>query len=537
VVKIDFSHEKELYQPRLAPLIRVSGQVGLALLALFSPIAGDNRFLLAGVLLFLSLPTAIVLNVHFKAGRNGWVEPLFDLLLVVTLIHFVPNVWHIALCIALMIALAPSVSLHPKSYLIYSLFAAILICGLSFAAWIHNVEGWFLPIAAVTVVYPSVIYYAHWQVRRADELRERSHLLRGITQLAGSVAHDFNNVLTGVSGYAELALHDLPPDHPAAKSLTEVVNGASRASLLCGQLLTFAGRNVKSHQSVNLSEELVMIANLLQPVISKGVEISIKHNDGNLFVQGDRSQLQQVIMNVILNAGEATTTTPSTIELSLSQEERSDGAWAVLQISDQGCGISQQSLDKIFDPFYTTKERGHGLGLASALRIMEVHGGKIAVNSTVGRGTQVKLSLPLSEHVTPSVSPTATSTTRHKGKVLVVDDEEAVRAVASGLLKHLDYDVVEANNAYDAIDIYRAHQATCIAILLDLSMPGKDGWACLADLRRINKDVPVIICSGYNPEQTQAENPTDPHLAFLSKPFRKADLDEVLNTLLPASPA
>ncbi len=431
-----------------------------------------------------------------------------------------------------MVALAPSVSLHPKSYLIYGGFAAFLLGGLSFAAWVHNVDGWVVPIAVVAALYPSVIYYAHWQVRRADELRARSHLLQGITQLAGSVAHDFNNVLTGVSGYAELALHDLPPDHPAAKSLNEVINGANRASLLCGQLLTFAGRNVKTLQTINLSEELEMIAGLLQPVVPKGVHLKIVDCPADIYVKGDRSQLQQVVMNIIINAGEATTQTPTDIELTLHQESDGQQQWAVLEVADRGSGIPQHALEKIFDPFFTTKERGHGLGLASALRIMEAHEGTIEVDSDIGKGTTVSLRIPSMAPPKPQAAIVKEAIPPKRGQILVVDDEAAVREVASGLLQHLNYDVVQASDGFAAIDIYKAHQATCIAILLDLSMPGKDGWSCLADLRKINHDIPVIICSGYDPEGSAPDSHKDPNVSYLSKPFRKDDLDRVLTGIL-----
>ena len=527
--------------PKWLLLFRLLAQFLIAVCALALPAMGDNRFLLAAILLCVTIPGAVVIHLRFQFPRKGWIEPLFDLCLVVILIHFVPQLWHAALCIALMVALAPSVSLHPRGSIIYAGYGVFLVSGLGLAAWLYDVDNWFLPLLGVVITYPSLIFYSHWQVQRANELRERSQLLQGITQLAGSVAHDFNNVLTGVSGYAELALHDLPDPHPARDSLNEVINGVSRASLLSNQLLSFAGREVHSQARINLGEEVLLIADLLQAVVPRGVTIKTSVPANDMYVRADQSQLQQVIMNIILNAGEATTQTPSSIDLTLSETVWQGEPSAILSITDQGIGIPEQTVNRIFDPFFTTKPRGHGLGLASVMRIMEHQKGSVEVASKLGEGSTFTLRWPLDKAATESHDRVHTDTfnslEEKQGQILVVDDEPAVREVAAGLLRHLDFSVVQATNADQAIELYRAHQATCIAILLDLSMPGKDGWACLQDLREIDQNVPVIICSGYDPQASGPQQRDDPKLAFLSKPFSQADLAGTLSRLLnPATP-
>ncbi len=515
----------------LIMLFRVAGQIAIAVLALLFPEVGEQRHLLAGVLLLVCVPLTIVLNTRFRGSDSAWVEPLFDLVLVVVLVHFVPDVWIVALCIGLMVALAPSVSLHPRSYRIYGLFALILVGGMSFAAVVHGVDDWLLPLLAVAAIYPSVVFYAHWQVRRADALRERSQLLQSMTHLAGSVAHDFNNVLAGVTGHAELALADLPDDHPASAAVQEVINGASRASLLCGQLLSFS-KLVPGSQRLDLKKELAMLVGLLEPVVPKGVQLEVETCDAELWVNADRSQLQQVIMNVILNAGEACAHPPAVVSLSSAEVMRDGIKWVEIVARDSGDGIAAEDLDRVFDPFYTTKEKGHGLGLAGARRIMRAHGGEIELSSQVGIGTTVTLRLPLAPPgEEPTLAENATLSRGDGGLVMIVDDESSVREVVTGLLARMDYRCVGVENGQEAVDLFRERGDEMAAVMLDLKMPGMDGWRCLELLREIRADIPILVCSGYDPEDRELGS-LPPNVRFLSKPFRSADLQAALEEVV-----
>ncbi len=516
----------------LIMLFRIAGQICIALLALLFPEVGQHRYLLAGVLLLVCVPLTIFLNARFRDSDAGWVEPLFDLVLVVVLVHFVPDVWMVALCIGLMVALAPSVSLHPLSYRIYGLFAVILIGGMALAASAHGVDDWLLPLLAVAAIYPSVVFYAHWQVRRADALRERSQLLQSMTHLAGSVAHDFNNVLAGVTGHAELALAELPDDHPANAAVREVINGASRASLLCGQLLSFS-KLVPGSQQLDLKQEIRTLVGLLEPVVPKGVRIEFEQSPSDVWVHADRSQLQQVIMNVILNAGEASADVPAVVEVSLLTETEGAG-WAVIKVRDRGDGIADEDLERVFDPFYTTKEKGHGLGLAGARRIMLLHGGEVSLASRKGVGTTVTLRLPLAKP-DPDVfrlqEADAAPVRGEGGLVMVVDDETSVREVVGGLLERSGYGNLMAENGQEAVELFRDRSGDLAAVMLDIKMPGMDGWRCLELLREIRSDIPVLVCSGYDPED-RAVVELPENVRFLHKPFRNVEMQAALSELL-----
>ncbi len=540
---MEASQQFRYLQPRLSLILffRLIGYVGIALLCLLFPEVGGNRFVLAGMIVCLVLPAILLLNIKFNGSDRGWVEPLFDLIVTVTFVHFVPEAWFLALCVGLMVALAPSISLHPCSYRIYGIFALTLLGGLTLAAVVHDVEGWLLPLLTVAVIYPSVVFYAHWQVRRADALRERAQFMQNLNHLAGSVAHDFNNVLAGVSGHAELAIADLPEDHPAAQAMEEVINGASRASLLCGQLLSFANHNVTGLQALDLRAEIRNLVGLLEPVVPKGVSIETTYAEEQVWVSADKSQLQQVIMNVVLNAGEASTNLPATVWVGLESRIQRGRQFAVIKVRDCGAGIAEEDLERVFDPFYTTKEKGHGLGLAGARRIVQAHDGDISISSEPGIGTTVTISLPVvappQALASASEGMAGEADQRQRGTVLVVDDEPSVREVVAGLLERAGYASLTAQDGDEAVAVFRAQPDEIAVVMLDLKMPGVDGWQVLEALREIRADLPVLICSGYDPDERSARDMPD-KVRFLSKPFRGKELQAALDKLLvrPALP-
>jgi len=515
--------------PRLL-LFRTLGYLACAVLAMLWPEVGPHRFLLAGLLLFVAVPAVLLFRFGVAATANGWLEPLCDLLLVVTLVHLVPDAWFPALCVGLMVALAPSVGLHQRSYVIYGLLLALLVVGMGIAGLVHQPPGWVLPLLAVALVSPSIVYYSSLQARRADELRERANRLNSLTQVAGSVAHDFNNQLAGISGHAELALLELPAEHPARAALQEVLRGVRRASLMSRQLASFSGRNVQSEQELDLARVADSVIDLLQPTLRPDARIRWDGVPERVLVRGDEGQLQEVLMNVLVNALEASDHAPR-IDLRLLRLDTADGAQAELVIRDHGRGLTEQALERVFDPFFTSKPRDHGLGLPSSRRIMAAHGGVIRLRSTPGQGTTVTLRLPALEPPASEPAPRAEGLFRETGRVLVVDDEQRVREAARGLLEALGFDVDQAGSTDEAVSRFAARQGAYDAVLLDLKMPGRDGWACLAELRVLRHDVPVIVCSGYNPGQGADAPSDDATLVYLSKPFRLADLQTALAQL------
>jgi signal transduction histidine kinase/ActR/RegA family two-component response regulator len=535
-------HNQHLTRGRFMALgFRVASHIAIALIAISIPEVGPNRFWLAGIIVALGSPVAILLNLYVSEKSRNWVEALFDLFLVVTLVHLIPHLWVAALCLGLMVAMAPSISLHPSSHWIYMGFGTLLLSGMTFALVIHNVEGWHLVIAAISVTYPSMLFYTHSQMRRANELAGGEQLMRGMTEMAGSVAHDFNNMLAGISGHTELATRKLPAEHPAREDLLQVIDGAERASLLCNQLLSFAGRNLGRKERVNILVELENIAGLIGPALPDGVNIEIAEPAETLYVEAEISQLHQVLMNILLNAGEAMIDSRGPISVSLTRTNINETSQVSMIVADRGHGIADSVINKVFDTFYTTKKNGRGLGLAATKRIMQDLNGDISVGSRTGGGTQVHLTWPeaVEQNVKELNEPTdltpaleVHTDSNQRKLILVVDDDKRVRTVAQRLLNHLAYDVLLASDADEASSTFRRENKRIDAILLDLKMPGRDGWSVLNDVRKINAKTPVVICSGFNPSAAQPDiKRDDPNLSYLKKPYRAEDLAAALTTV------
>ena len=497
----------------------------LALICLMVPAVGENREWVA-LSLSIAAPLAVFVGFRFRTKENGWGDPLFDLSVMLVLVQLVPQVWHAALCLGLMIAMAPSVSLHPRSHLIYSAFAGLLVLGMTATALVHQVSNWALPMLAIAAVYPSVIYYANWQVKSTSRLRERSELLASMNQLAGSVAHDFNNTLMGISGHAELALMDLEKNHPAVEAMNGVVDAATRASLLSKQLLAFTGRDHANQSHWDLNSEIQMITALLAPVVPKGVDIHFESTVTTASVEIDRAELQQVLMNVILNAGEAMQEQPDTIRVTLDSHK---AGWVRIRVVDSGSGISQANLPNVFDPYFTSKEQGHGLGLATAKSIMQKHGGKISLVSKVDNGTEITLDLPLSQLEESQINVSNSQLYDTMRTALVVDDEVGVLSVTSRYLQSIGFAVTKASNTNDAVATYQQRPDAFDVVILDLNMPGRDGWSCLHDIRQLRPDQAVVICSGFDPAQ-EANSLFDTTIAYLHKPFRLQELRSAIGT-------
>ncbi len=520
-----------------ALLFRVSAHLILAALAVSLPAVGPNRFWLAGLLLCVGTPTAILVNQRVRGIERNWAEALVDLTMVVTLIHLVPHLWMVSMALGLMVALAPSISLHPRSHWIYMSFGAVLLIGMTVAAATHDVQNWELVVLAVAVTYPALLYYTYSQMQAANEMRKRAEMVRGMSQLAGSVAHDFNNMLMGISGHTEVALTRLPSDHDARENLQRVLQGTKRASLLTNRLLRFAGREMGRKELINVIAEFRVIAELLQPALPAGTSVAYTGIEDPLYVEANVTDLHQVWMNVLLNAGESMQGKEAMIDVRFSRtvnREIETPPQIEIVVSDRGGGISADALEKVFDPFFSTKKQGHGLGLAVSSRIMQQLNGDIVIRKRTGGGTEVLLSFPEAQarpfesesldSKDSSPAPDAKALT-----ILVVDDEPEVRDVTAGLLTNLGHESLMASNAEEAVTIFTARHDSIGAVMLDLRMPGRDGWACLEDIRKIDAAKPVIICSGFNPaSKLPAPASSDKNLQFLSKPFRIELLAEVL---------
>lgn len=379
------------HKPAPIFFFRILGIVALAAICLTVPEVGDNRVLLAGLLLCVVAPLDLWVELRFPTEETLWTQPLMDLLAVLTLVHLIPHLWHSVLVLGLIVALAPSVSESPRSWLYYAVFAALLLPGMAFAAWLHDLDNSVLPLAAATAIYPSVIFYAFWTSRRAENLRSRARALSQLNQVAGGLAHDFNNLLAGIMGHAELSLQDMPAGHPARGSMESVVQGAEQAALLSSQLLRFSGRNPINHNQVDLVTEARVLASLLRPAVPKGINLVVRTSETSLLVEGRQPEIQQLLMNLILNTADAYGDQVGDVEIGLQRHR--DRAEVVLV--DRGQGGSNSRLTSLLGTFFSTEESGRRLGLASSRRVASEHGGQLSLEGVSERGYVTRLTLPI----------------------------------------------------------------------------------------------------------------------------------------------
>jgi two-component system cell cycle sensor histidine kinase/response regulator CckA len=382
--------------------------------------------------------------------------------------------------------------------------------------------------------------------RKSFELQmQQTQRLESLGVLAGGIAHDFNNLLTGVLGNASLTYDILPSDHPARPLVQDVSKAAERAAQLTAQLLAYAGKGQFTIGPVDVDRLLSEIKPLIAASISKNVEVRLDLNHDVPLVEGDATQIQQLLMNLILNGAEAIgeeragtvlvrTGTQFHDEVHpfnrFSAEALAPGEYAVIEVRDNGCGMNEETVRKIFDPFFTTKFLGRGLGLAAALGIVKSHKGAIRVDSRAGQGSTFTVVMPASQKARlKTATPIAT--------VLVVDDEEIVRKTAKACLEKRGYRVVTANNGQEAVERFRESGSEIGIVILDLTMPVMGGEEALRQLRAAGARAPVVLSSGYS-EADARKNFVNHRLAgFLQKPYSAARLIDKLESVLKSAAA
>ena len=371
--------------------------------------------------------------------------------------------------------------------------------------------------------------------------------LESLGVLAGGIAHDFNNLLMGILGRADLARLSLDrPDGPAAEHLAALDTAANRAAELARQLLAYSGRGQTVIEPVELRDLVEELTHLLDVTISKKARIGFHFAEQPLVVEGDATQLRQIVMNLIANASEALGDESGTIHVTAAVlpcdrayldrlyggGDLPEGSYAFFEVSDTGSGIDPETLPRIFDPFYTTKFTGRGLGLAAVIGIVRAHRGAIDVESRPGLGTRFRVLLPLAGGATlPAARPQpGAEGWRATGTVLLVDDDETVRTVTSAMLEHVGLTVVTARDGCEAVQIFGEAPESFDCVLLDLTMPGMDGEELLRELKYLSPDVRVVLCSGYDEQDVARRFVGQGVAGFLQKPYDLAALAAALPT-------
>ncbi len=384
--------------------------------------------------------------------------------------------------------------------------------------------------------------------KRLDEQLRHTQKLESLGVLAGGVAHDFNNLLTGILGNASLALEILSPDSPARALLRDVLNASERASHLTRQLLAYAGKGRFIIEPVNLSGLVREISSLIQTSIPKNVQLRLDLRDDIPFTQADGSQLQQVVMNLVINGAEAiapgengtvlVTTGMQTVDeqylgnMLPGDPEVPPGTYVCLEVHDTGCGMDPATVSRIFDPFFTTKFTGRGLGLAAVLGIVRGHKGALKVYSTPGKGTTFKILFPASTERPESKPAPAPHLTAMEELILVVDDEPIIRRTAKSMLERYGYTVVVAADGKEALDLFRVLAGKVAAVLLDMTMPVMSGEETFERLKALDPEVKVVLSSGFN-EVEAVRRFTGKGLAgFIQKPYSAGTLVQRMRSVV-----
>jgi signal transduction histidine kinase/DNA-binding response OmpR family regulator len=379
--------------------------------------------------------------------------------------------------------------------------------------------------------------------RLEDQIRETAKL-ESLGVLAGGVAHDFNNLLVGIMGNASLALEMLSDSHPVKPLMHDAVRASERAAELTRQLLAYSGKGRFVVEPVSLAELVQDNQVLLKTTIAANVHLKLDLDEAVPAIEADIAQMQQIVMNLLINAAEAIGSKPGEVfvsvrEVSVDENdararfgtfELQPGPYVCLLVADNGCGMNEETRAKIFDPFFTTKFTGRGLGLAAVQGIVRGHRGAIRVESTPGLGTTFQVLFPAAEvKPEPRDRPAAQQQIRGTGTVLIVDDEETVRQTASSALQLRGFDTCVASNGQEAIDIFQRDGARITAVILDMTMPVMTGEQTLPLLKQKRPDLPVIVSSGYSEAEVARRFAGKGSDGFIQKPYTGAQLAKAVH--------
>ncbi len=429
-------------------------------------------------------------------------------------------------------------------------------------------DGGFLEVETVSSSVPGGRGGAPRIVRITRDLTERkmmesrlfeSQKLETIGMLAGGIAHEFNNLLVGITGTAEMLSHLLAGNDEAAGYLGMIDRMGARAAELTRQLLAYAGQGRRRPEVLSINRIVREDLPVLKATLPPSVEVRLELAGDEPAIEADLLQVKQAVMSLCLNAAEAMPG-GGVLALRTRKEETSadgppspgfsggegagrttgsgiptPGPKAVLEVSDTGCGMDAETLARIFEPFFSTKFVGRGMGLAAVRGIVESHGGSIRVTSEVGKGTTFSLSFPAASVKAPAEDERPAAPHRGTGIILVADDEEDVRMMVRAMLESLEYRVLEARDGREAVDLYRERSGEIDLVLLDMMMPGMTGEEAFAEIRRISPSARSVLMSGYDDRGRIAQVVDSGFSGFLQKPFRRWELGQKVSDALGSS--
>jgi two-component system, cell cycle sensor histidine kinase and response regulator CckA len=350
--------------------------------------------------------------------------------------------------------------------------------------------------------------------------------------MAGGIAHDFNNLLTAILGNASLLAECLEGDFQSMAS--QIVLASERAADLTKQMLAFSGKGAFSVEPIDLNTLLQENLTFLRSTFSRSIAVELRLSNEPCIIVADRGQMQQIVMNLLINAAEAIGENEGKIEIrtalierplpkssSLLREVVAAGHYALFEVSDSGCGMSPETVKRIFDPFFSTKFTGRGLGLAAVLGIVKGHRGDIEVQSQEEIGTTFQIYMPASERpVAAQLEPYFAPAVKRTGaRILVVDDEEIVRNIATIALEGAGFRTLLATNGRQALKMLR-DDAEISLVILDLTMPVMNGEQAIPLIKALRPDVPIILSSGFSEAELSRRFESSGIAGFLQKPYR-----------------
>ncbi|MGD9287654.1 MAG: ATP-binding protein [Desulfobacterales bacterium] len=381
---------------------------------------------------------------------------------------------------------------------------------------------------------------------RSESQLQQVMKLQAIGTLAGGIAHDFNNILFPIVGYTELTMDDIPADSQASQNLEEVLKAANRAKELVKQILTFSRQNDQERKPLKVQSLIKEALKLLRATIPSTIEINSFIDDECGLIEGDPTQIHQVIMNLCTNAFHALQDTGGKIEVSLKEANlgydqsmlragMDVGRHLELVVKDNGHGMTQQVIERIFEPYFTTKEQGKGTGLGLSVThgIIKSHGGDITVESQPGKGATFRVLLPVIDSIEVAKEPIETAKIEigHE-HILLVDDEEQIINLERRILENLGYRVTSKTNSEEALEEFSDRPDEFDLVITDMTMPKISGVQLAQKLMAINPLVPVILCTGFNETITEEKALAMGIEKFVMKPIVKDELAHTVRTVL-----
>lgn len=378
---------------------------------------------------------------------------------------------------------------------------------------------------------------------RMDKQLQQSEKMAAIGTLAGGIAHDFNNILSAILGYSELALADLPVESALRNKLEGIHSSGARARDLVEQILAFSRKEEQVMSSVAMHLMIEDALKLLRPAIPKTIDINARI-ETKCCVLGNPSRIHRIVMNLCTNAYQAMAEHGGKIDILLSEKELTGqtsamtqlppGKYAELVVSDTGVGIPSENISRIFDPYFTTKEKGKGtgLGLATVHGMVKSHGGAVLVESQMNRGTTFTVYLPTAQGLHTTSKQAESTLTGGKERILLIDDESAILEIEKEMLEKLGYAVTETNDAKKAIELFSSQPHEFDLVITDMAMPQMTGEEVSHQIRNLRPDISILICTGFSEVMSKEKAESMGINGFLMKPVSLKDLSNTVRDSL-----